>query len=165
MAITPPDAEELTVPSEDHRRKPQVEYIKTALEMDWLTDEEMSDILESFPLTKMRHLVYKYAGMDASLFMTLKQQVRLVNSVVNNLVTPAGEIRPSAADAEISLKDALMLSERVTRMMLKDLPEVYNLERVAKLEQAMGDVMEKNFTPEQQSLVLDRLQELTANGG
>lgn len=95
----------------------------------------------------------------------LTKQIRLVEAVLNQLVTPDGQLRPVPEGIDISLKDALTISSRNTQMLLKDLPKMYTVDRLQRLERAIGDVMDEHFTPEQQSKVLDRLQELTALEG
>ena len=68
-------------------------------------------------------------------------------------------MKASASEAGISLKDALTMSRSVTQTIIKDMPNVYKIERLQKLERAFGDVMEKHFTPEQRDEVLKSLSE------
>lgn len=100
--------------------------------------------------------------MDASFLTSLTKQVQLVDAVLNNLIEPDGRLKPSAVDLDISLKDALTLSTRVTQMLLRDLPRLYTVDRLQRMERALGDVMDEYFSEEQQQKVLIRLQELTS---
>lgn len=128
-------------------------------------DAEVEAILKVVPRDRMRRLVYEYAGMGSSLLMTLNKQVALVDSVLSQLVSPDGHLKPQLSDGgpPISLKDAMNLSVKCSQLILRDLPKVYNVERVQRLEMAIGDIMEKHLTPEQQSEVLKRLEELTTD--
>lgn len=128
-------------------------------------ENEIMKLLNSLPQETLRKLIYRFAGMDASFLTMLTKQIRLVEAVLNQLVTPDGQLRPVPEGIDISLKDALTISSRNTQMLLKDLPKMYTVDRLQRLERAIGDVMDEHFTPEQQSKVLDRLQELTALEG
>lgn len=160
--LLPPDAVRMIPRSSSEEPGTNVRSLISDLRLGFVKDYEIEEILNAIPREIMRRKIYQYAGLDASFLMTLTQQVRLVDSVVNQLVHTDGTLKPVSADVDISLKDALNLSTKVTQMMLRDLPKIYNLERVAKMEQAIGDVMEKYLTPGQQDEVLRRLEELSA---
>ena len=44
--------------------------------------------------------------------------------------------------------------------MMRDLPKLYEMDRLQKLEEALGGVMEEMLTEEQRKAVLDRLREI-----
>ena len=135
--------------------------IKTSLSLGMIPQDLALDLINALPPETLRVLVQKVSGTDASFLLTFTRQVQLAEAVLNTLVYPDGRLRPEAAEIDISLKDAMAMSARITQMMLKDLPKLYNVDRIQRLEQAMGDVMEQHFTAEQQNAVLVRLQELT----
>lgn len=138
-----------------------LEEVRVGLHEGTITQAEALELFAAIPSETMRILVQKASGMDASFLLTFTRQVQLVEAVLNQLVYPDGRLKPGAADADISIKDALTMSARVSQMMLRDLPKLYTVDRIQRMERAIGDVMEQHMTPEQQSMVLTRLQELT----
>lgn len=135
--------------------------VKLGLQEGTISQDEALELMNALPSETLRLLVQKIAGTDASFLMTFTRQVQLVEAVLNQLVYPDGRLKPGAIDADISLKDALTMSARVTQMMLRDLPKLYTVDRTQRYEQAIGDVMEKYFDRAQQDEVLQRLQDLT----
>ena len=136
------------------------EEVKYALSEGLVSQEKAYELLESLPSETLRELVRKVAGTDASFLTTFTKQVRLVDAVLNQLVHTDGRIKESAADAGISLKDALTMSTRISGMLLKDLPKLYTIDRIQRMERAFGDVVEE-LPQSLQAKLLDRLAELT----
>lgn len=164
--ILPPGVAPLSTLSTATHANASLTALKQAVENGTISDADLTSLLQSVPRERMRKLVYEYMGMGASLFTTLTKQVQLVDTVLSQLVSPDGTLKPPPAEGlVISLKDALSLSIKNTQMILRDLPKVYSVERVQRLEMAIGDVMDKFFTPEQQAVVLERLEELTTDKG
>lgn len=166
--ILPPGADALHSLSArsqaQHGMRGLIEQFRMLMATGQVSEAQLTPLINSIPRETMRKLVYSYAGMDASLFLTLKQQVTLVDRILANLVTPDGQLRPIPEDMpSISLKDAVMMSTRVTQMILRDLPRVYNLEKVAKMEIALGNVMERHLSPSQQAEVLAELERAMAD--
>ena len=120
-----------------------------------LTDEisvhDQLRIFEAMSPSVRREIVNKTAGLEASLLMTFKEHVALVDSIVKYIAE--GE----KTDYDISLKDALAISVRLTQIMVKDLPKLYNIERIQKQEQALIKVMRNHLTREQQDAFLEEL--------
>lgn len=139
-----------------------IQALISDLDNNRVSEEQLDILISFFPRERMRKLVHEYAGLDASMLMTLTQQVKLMDAVVGQLIDTDGTLK-QVSGVEISLKDALNISARVTQMILRDLPKIYSLERTMNLEVAMGDIMEEYFTPEQQQKVLQRLEELSIN--
>lgn len=127
-----------------------------------ISNSQIQQIIEAIPTETLRELVRKVAGTDESFLMTFKKQVALVDAVINQLVDKQGNLKPRAEEVEITLKDALTLSTKVSEMMVRHLPKLYTVDRIQRLERAIGDVMEEFMTAEQQQAVLLRLHELTA---
>ena len=62
----------------------------------------------------------------------------------------------------MSPKDILNMSLKVSQMMIKDLPKVYSMNRVQMMEQAIGEVIEKEMTRNQQEAFIDALDKRMA---
>lgn len=161
QAFLPGNLQPLHSPKPVSQHSPAFEEVKLGIQEGTLSQAAVLELFNAAPSETLRSLVQKVAGTDASFLMTFTRQVQLVEAVLNQLVHPDGRLKPGAVDADISLKDALTMSSRVSQMMLRDLPKLYTVDRIQRLEKAIGDVMEDHMTTEQQTLVLERLQELT----
>lgn len=122
-----------------------------AILQDDITIEDQLRIFDAMSPSVRREIVNKYAGLEASLLMTFKEHVALVDSIVKDIVD--GEDN----DYDIPLKDALAISVRLTQIMVKDLPKLYNIERIQRQEQALIKVMRNHLTREQQDQFLEEL--------
>lgn len=140
----------------------KIDELCTEMREGMLEPSQYQMIVESLPNEMLRELVRKVAGTDESFLITFKKQVALVDAVINQLVDKNGNLKPQADEVEISLKDALTLSNRASEMMVRHLPKLYTVDRIQRLERAIGDVMEEFMTTDQQQRVLERLHELTA---
>lgn len=128
-----------------------------------VSDDDLARLVGSLPRAYMRKLVYQYSGMEASMVATLNKQVEFIDRILSKMITASGDILPSAVEMGVSVKDALRVSTDIARLITRDLPRVYSVDRYMKLERSIGDVMEEYLTPEQQAKVLDRLQQLTSD--
>lgn len=126
-----------------------------------LPDKLLISFLEQLPQETLRTIVQRVAGTDTSFIMTFTKQVKLVDAVLNSIVYPDGRLKPQSEDLDISLKDALRMSLDISKVMVRDLPKLYGMDRVQKLEQALADVMETEMTAEQRDKVLERLAEIS----
>lgn len=160
-AILPSDIPPLS-PLTKTEHHPEVERICNLLDIGMLSPAEVQQIVQALPNEMLREIVRKVAGTDESFLMTFKKQVALVDAVISQLVDVHGRLKPQANELDISLKDALTLSNRASEMMVKHLPKLYTVDRIQRMERAIGDVMEEHMTSEQQHRVLERLHELTA---
>lgn len=149
-------------PSREAQFSTLLSNLRLEIQAGRASEADLLHLMNCLPQEVTRKLVYRYAGMDASFLTSLTKQVQLVDAVLNNLIEPDGRLKPSAVDLDISLKDALTLSTRVTQMLLRDLPRLYTVDRLQRMERALGDVMDEYFSEEQQQKVLIRLQELTS---
>lgn len=159
-AILPKGVEALSIPTRPSWED-SFDATKYYLAEGIIPPAKAHELLESLPSETLRELISKIAGTDASFLATFTKQVRLVDAVLNQLVHPDGRLKESGADAGINLKDALTLSARISQMLLKDLPKLYKIDRIQRMEQAFGDVIEEYFTEEMRNKVLDRLTELS----
>lgn len=119
-----------------------IQIVLGCLRNDMLPDEVQLAIVEAMSPNTRRAIVQQIAGLDASVLMTFKQQINLVDSVLRRVVTPEGQAISSGNDLGISVKDAMNMSLKVCGMLTKDLPKVYSLARVQRLEQALLNVVE-----------------------
>lgn len=158
--ILPPGTTALTRNYAEHWRDAYNE-VKYCFEEGMIPEAAMYELLEAMPSETLRELVRKIAGTDASFLMTFTKQVRLVDAVLNQLVYADGRLKETAAEAGISLKDALTMSTRISQMLIKDLPKLYTIDRIQRMEQAFGDVIDEFLDADLQEKVLTRLAELT----
>jgi hypothetical protein len=119
-----------------------IQIVLGCLRNDMLPDEVQLAIVEAMSPNTRRTIVQQIAGLDASVLMTFKQQISLVDNVLRRVVTPEGQAIPSGSDLGISVKDAMNMSLKVCGMLTKDLPKVYSIARVQRLEQALLNVVE-----------------------
>lgn len=146
------------VPDVEVPQDQTVEAIIGLIRQDMVSSEDQERILNAMTPNAQRALVAKIAGLDASIVMTIKKQIHLVDTVLRRIVSEDGTILHSAEDYDISLKDALNLSHKVSQMILRDLPKVYGIERIQKQEEALRRVMEKHLTRDQQEAMLMELE-------
>lgn len=133
-----------------------------ALRMDIVPAEIQMAIVQAMSPATRRELVAQIAGLDASVLMTFKQQLQLVDVVLRRLVNEDGTPSVNIDKMGMSVKDALNMSLKVTQVMTRDLPKIYTIERVQRLEKALTTVMGSHMTKTQQNEVLAELERLTA---
>lgn len=137
-----------------------VEDVIAALRQDLLPSAVQLALVNAMSPSARRDMVSKVAGLDASVLMTFKQQISLVDTVLRRIVNEDGTVTANAGEYDIPLKDALNLSLKVTQVMVRDLPKIYTLDRVQKQEEALRRVMEKCLTRDQQEQVLLELEKI-----
>ena len=137
-----------------------VEETLLALRYSRLSQDAAVELLMAAPGDVMQEAVRRSSGMNESLLVTLARQIRRIDAVVQNLITDSGELKPGIEEQGIKLKDALDLSLRISQHMMRDLPKLYDMDRLQKLEESLGSVMEEMLSEEQQRRVLERLREL-----
>lgn len=118
-----------------------IQMLIANLKLDMLPDNIQEDILEFMSQSTKRQLVQKMAGLDASVLVTFKQQLRLIEAVTSRVVTPEG-LPITGHQLDISVKDALNMSMKVIGMLVKDMPKVITLARVQRLENSLLKVVE-----------------------
>ena len=152
----PPDP---TIPQEIHNLT--ISETLLLAQQGRLPDHLLIYFLEQLPQETLRAVVQRVAGTDTSFIMTFTKQVKLVDAVLNHLVYPDGRLKPVSEEIDIPLKDALRLSMEISKIMVRDLPKLYGMDRVQKLEAALADVMETEMSKEQRDRILLRLKELS----
>lgn len=138
------------------------EDVIAALRQDLLPADVQLSLVNAMSPSARRDMVSKIAGLDASVLMTFKQQISLVDTVLRRIVNEDGTVTANAENYDIPLKDALNLSLKVTQVMVRDLPKIYTLDRVQRQEEALRRVMERCLTREQQEEVLLELERIEA---
>lgn len=131
-----------------------------ALKQDLLPMEVQMQIVNAMSPAARREMVAKIAGLEASVLMTFRQQITLVDTVLRRIVNDDGTVTATAEDYDIPLKDALNLSLKVTQVMVRDLPKIYSLDRVQRQEEALRRVMESHLTRDQQEALLEELEKI-----
>lgn len=134
-----------------------IEILLGCLRNDMLTEEIQLQIVEAMSPGVRRSVVAKLAGMDASVLMTFKQQIALVDNVLRRIVTEDGRLIPTGKELGLSVKEAMTMSMKVTSMLTKDLPKVLTLARVQRLENSLLKVVE-TLPKKQQDMVLIELE-------
>lgn len=119
-----------------------LQIVLANLRNDMLPDAVQLEIVNAMTPNTRRAVVQQIAGLDASVLMTFKQQIALVDNVLRRVVSPEGIALESGKSLDISVKDAMNMSLKVVGMLTKDLPKVYNIARVQRLEQALLSVVE-----------------------
>ena len=130
-----------------------------ALRNEMLPVEAQVQLVEAMPPSTQREVVNKIAGFDSSILMTLKHQLHLVDSVLRRVIGEDGSSKPVEDHIDISPKEAINMSIRLTQVITRDLPKMYKVERVQNLEAALFEVVETLLTKDQQDAVLLKLQE------
>lgn len=134
-----------------------IENLMVNLKHDMLPECIQMEIVEAMSPSTKRALVQKMAGLDASVLVTFKQQLALIDAVTRRVVTPEGIAIPGH-QLDISVKDALNMSMKVISMLVKDLPKVLTLSRVQRLEDSLLKVVE-TLPKDKQDEVLRILEE------
>lgn len=112
-----------------------------------------------------REIVAREGSLDANTLSTFKQQMRMVNGIMSQLFTPDGTpMPPGEGGIGMSHKDAMTLWMKLNQMMTRDMPKIINMERFQRLESALFQVMEETMTPDQQAMVLARLEKSKSTG-
>ncbi len=131
-----------------------------ALKQDLLPLDVQMKLVNAMSPAARRDMVAKIAGLEASVLMTFRQQIQLVDTVLRRIVNEDGTVTSTAEDYDIPLKDALNLSLKVTQVMVRDLPKIYSLDRIQKQEEALRRVMEAHLDREQQEALLLELEKI-----
>ena len=151
--------------SNDPGLRAAVQDVIGALRQDLLPLDVQQAIVDAMSPAARRDLVAKIAGLEASVLMTFKQQIQLVDTVLRRIVNPDGTVTNTADDYDIPLKDAMNLSLKVTQVMVRDLPKIYTIDRIQKQEEALRRVMETHLTRKQQEALLEELERIETGDG
>lgn len=134
-----------------------IENLKVNLKHDMLPECIQMEIVDAMSPSAKRAIVQQMAGLDASVLVTFKAQLKLIDAVCNRVINPDGTPR-SNHGLDISVKDALNMSMKVIGMLVKDLPKVLTLSRVQRLEDSLLAVVH-SLPKDKQDEVLALLEE------
>lgn len=167
-----PPGQSLTRPQSEHegdfaKREPEVHSalsaVLQALRADLVPPELQEELFRRMNAAVQRSIISEVSGLDASILVTFKQQLHLVDAILRRTFNSDGTLKLNT-DAEGNIdvsamdpKDVLNLSLKVSQMMVKELPKVYNMDRIQKMETALYEVMSKHLTREQQQAFLEEL--------
>jgi hypothetical protein len=157
MASPPPVTNLASLKYADPELHAGIENLIMNLKNDMLPEEIQMDVIDAMSPSAKRALVMQIAGLDASVLVTFKQQLSLIDAVTRRVVTPEG-IAINGHGLDISVKDALNMSMKVIGILVKDMPKVINLARVQRLEDSLLKVVE-TLPKQQQQEVLRLLEE------
>lgn len=158
-AFLPKTDEEVQLGESDPSLMRTVEDVIGALKQDMIPGALQEELFNAMNPAMRRQMVAKSSGLDASVLNTFKDQLRLVDAVLRRTFNDDGTIKGGEdANLAMSPKDILNMSLKVSQMMIKDLPKVYSMHRIQMIEQAIGEVLDKHLTRDQQMAFIDALE-------
>ena len=137
------------------------EDVLGALKQDLLPSDASMALLEAMNPALQRELVSRIAGLEASVLMTIKAQLVLVDAVLRRVVNPDGSPTHSKDETGITPKEAINLSIKITQMLTRDIPKLYTADRYQRAEATLFGIVERMLTKEQQDAFLRELHEQT----
>lgn len=141
----------------DPRMYEGIQELITQLKNEMLPECIQLEIIEAMSPATKRSLVQQMAGLDASVLVTFKAQLKLIDAVCQRVINPDGTARKDHG-LDIGVKDALNMSMKVIGMLVKDLPKVLTLAKVQRLEDALLEVVH-SLPKDKQDEVLRLLEE------
>lgn len=135
-----------------------IQELMIQLKHDMLPEVIQMEIIDAMSPSTKRALVSQMAGLDASVLVTFKAQLKLIDAVCQRVINPDGTARKDHG-LDIGVKDALNMSMKVIGMLVKDLPKVLTLSKVQRLEEALLEVVH-TLPKDKQDEVLLLLEEL-----
>lgn len=158
MASPIPVTNMATLKYADPKMYDGIQELIVQLKNDMLPENIQLEIVDAMSASTKRALVQDMAGLDASVLVTFKAQLKLIDAVCSRVINPDGTAR-SGHGLDISVKDALNMSMKVIGMLVKDLPKVLTLSKVQRLEDALLEVVH-SLPKDKQDEVLMLLEEL-----
>ena len=128
-----------------------------ALRQDMVPAQHQEELFQAMNAAVKRNLIAEASGLDASILTTFKQQLTLVDSILRRTFNSDGTPALGQEDIGISPKDVLNLSIKVSQMMIRELPKVYSMDRVQKMETALLKTMSEHLSRDQQEAFLAAL--------
>lgn len=131
-----------------------VSLLHESMKAGLVPDEAQHQLFEMMSATVRRTIVQKAAGLEASVVVTFKEQLALIDKVTRKVISPDGTLNPEAKALDISPKDAINMSLKIVGMMTRDLPKVISLARVQRKENALLAVIQQLDEETQQKVLL-----------
>lgn len=140
-----------------------IEDIAGAMRQDMIPSDLQELLFEAMNPSVRRQMVAKRSGLDANILTTFKDQLTLVDAVLRRTFNEDGTLKSVDENSLVmSPKDILNLSLKISQMMVKELPKVYSIERIQRMEQAFIEVAEGYMTREQQEAFIDAVEKRQA---
>jgi hypothetical protein len=134
------------------------EDVLGALRQDMLPAETQEALFHALNPAVQRNLIAEVSGLDAGVLASFKQQLTLIDAILRRTFNSDGTLAPIAEEGmSMNPKDVLNMSLKVTQLMVRELPKVYSMDRVQKMEQALLKVMSEKLTRDQQEAFLEEL--------
>lgn len=135
------------------------EDVIAALRQDMLPSDLQEELFKNMNPAVQRAMIAEASGLDAGILVTFKQQLSLVDSILRRTFNSDGTLAPVGEDGlAMDPKDVLNMSLKVSQMMVRELPKVYSMDRVQKMESAILKVIGEHLTRDQQSEFLQALE-------
>lgn len=128
-----------------------------ALRQDMLPADVQEALFQGLNPAVQRSLIAEASGLDAGILVTFKQQLSLVDAILRRTFNSDGSLAQGQADMGMDPKDVLNMSLKVSQMMIRELPKVYSMDRVQRMETALLKVMAEHLSREQQQVFLQEL--------
>lgn len=133
-----------------------VEDMIAVLRQDMVPGHLQERLFKSFNEGVKRSLIAQESGMDASVLTTFKNQLNLVDAVLSRTFNEDGTVK--GEELAMSPKDVLNISLKVSQMMVKELPKVYNMDRIQRMEAAVLEVIQEHLDRNQQDAFIAALE-------
>lgn len=131
-----------------------MQTVITSLKTGLMPSEAQEQLFYLMDPSVKRAIVQKASGLEASVVVTFKEQLALVDRVTRRVISPDGTANPDGKSLDISVKDAVNMSMKVVGMMTRDLPKVISLQRVQRKENALLEVIQQLDPALQQKVML-----------
>lgn len=133
------------------------EDVVGALREDMLPTDHQHRLFSAMSPGVQREVVARVSGLDASILLTFKKQLELIDGILRRTFDEDGSVKGDEEDLGLAPKDALNMSLRVNQMMIRELPKIYNMDRIKRTEEAILSVMSKHMSRDQQNELLQAL--------
>lgn len=130
-----------------------------ALRSGILPPEAITYLTEAFPESLRRELVYRWSSMEKSILVSLKEQLTVVDTIIQSFMTDDGGVVSGTRNG-MTAKDAVNMSMKLASIFAQHLPKLVKADKVQRMENALFKVVETSLTPEQKQKVLAELEEM-----
>lgn len=128
-----------------------------ALREGMIPPEMQHSLFEEMSPTLQREIVARVSGLDASILTQIKHNASLIDGILKRTFNSDGTLKSGAEDIGMEPKAAVNASLKLTQMMIRELPKIYNMDRIARLEESILAVMSEHLDREQQAALLREL--------
>lgn len=145
----------------DPGRYKMVTELISSIKADMIPEDAQLAVVEAMTPAVRRHVVSKVAGLEASVLMGFKEQQAQIETILRKFATASlDELSKVMVETGLSAKEAINLSMKLTTSMVRDLPRIYTLDRIQRLEESLMTILETMLTREQQDAVLEQVEKL-----